>query len=312
MKTALLFPGYGSQFIGMGKEFYNESRIVQEYFEQASNCLDINFVKLCFASSDIELGKMNRAYTTLFLIGGAISALLKEAVIPIDIVAGYNSGEYTALFAAEGINFVDGLYLLHKLSGLYQDSINKSDVHSLHVSGVGLQDLVSLCASVSVDGEYASIALYITKVTYIVSGSMVAIEEIKKKIAHSYDHAKCHGVSVENGLVAPAFTEVVNQFKMYLEKVDFNDLKIPLINCLDGTFIESGAMTKHHIIEHINTPVRWDKIMEACSEVDLIIAVCPGTELSNMFTAMYPEKKIVVVNKSSDIDQIKNILSLSH
>lgn len=309
MKTALLFPGYGSQFIGMGKEFYNESRIVQEYFEQASNCLDINFVKLCFSSSDIELGKMNRAYTALFLIGASISALLKEAVVPIDVVAGYNSGEYTALFAADGINFVDGLYLLHKLSGLYQDIINKSDIHSLYVSGVGLQNLVSLCASVSVDGEYAAIALYITKVTYIVSGSMKAIEKIKKKIVAEYDQAKCHGVSVENGLVAPAFTEVENQFKMYLEKVDFNDLKIPLINCLDGTFIATGAMAKHHIIEHINSPIRWDKIMEACSEVDIIIAICPSAEVSSMLAAMYPEKKVVMVNKSVDIDMIKNILS---
>lgn len=309
MKTALLFPGYGSQFIGMGKEFYNESRIVQEYFEQASNCLDTNFVKLCFASSDIELGKMNKAYTALFLVGSAISALLKEAVIPIDIVAGYNSGEYTALFAAEGINFVDGLYLLHKLSGLYQDIINKSDIHSLYVSGVAFQDLATLCALVNTEGEYAAIAMYATKITYIVSGSMKAIEEIKKKVVSLYDQAKCHGASVENGLVAPVFTEVVNQFKMYLEKVDFNDLKIPLLSCLDGTFVESGALAKHHIIEHINSPVRWDKIMESCSEVDLIIAMCPSTELSTMLTAMYPEKKVVAVNKSADIDLIKNIIS---
>ena len=69
MKIALLFPGYGSQFVGMGKELYDEYRIVQEYFEEASHVLNNNFVKLCFASSDVELSKMVNAYTSLFLVG---------------------------------------------------------------------------------------------------------------------------------------------------------------------------------------------------------------------------------------------------
>src|SRR5579872_2345677 len=100
MKIALLFPGYGSQYVGMGKELYDEYRIVQEYFEEASNCVNINFVKLCFASSDSEISKLVNAYTSLFVIGGAVSALLKEHGIVPDVVAGYNNGEITALFAA--------------------------------------------------------------------------------------------------------------------------------------------------------------------------------------------------------------------
>ena len=58
MKIALLFPGYGSQFVGMGKELYDEYRIVQEYFEEASHVLNNNFVKLCFVSSDVEISKL--------------------------------------------------------------------------------------------------------------------------------------------------------------------------------------------------------------------------------------------------------------
>ena len=77
MKCALIFPGYSSQYVGMGKELYDEYRIVQEYFEEASNCSNINFVKLCFASSDIELAKLTNAYMALFLIGSSVFALLK-------------------------------------------------------------------------------------------------------------------------------------------------------------------------------------------------------------------------------------------
>src|SRR5438477_11718929 len=109
MKTALLFPGYGSQFVGMGKELYDEYRIVQEYFEEASNCSNVNFVKLCFASSDVELGKLAHAYMSLFLIGSCVSAVLKEQGIIPDVVAGYNNGEITSLFAGGCFSLPDGL-----------------------------------------------------------------------------------------------------------------------------------------------------------------------------------------------------------
>ena len=78
MKIGMMFPGYGSQFAGMTKELYDESRLVQEYFEEASNCLNVNFVKLCFASSDVELGQIPDAYTANFLASCALAALLKS------------------------------------------------------------------------------------------------------------------------------------------------------------------------------------------------------------------------------------------
>ena len=66
MKIGMIFPGQGSQFLGMGKEFYDKERIFQELFEQASNCLDQNFVRLCFASSEKELCKTINAQTSIF------------------------------------------------------------------------------------------------------------------------------------------------------------------------------------------------------------------------------------------------------
>jgi [acyl-carrier-protein] S-malonyltransferase len=74
MKVAMLFPGYSSQFVGMGKELYDEYRVVQEFFEEASNCLNLNFVKLCFASSDAELSKVHKAYPAMFLVSTSIAA----------------------------------------------------------------------------------------------------------------------------------------------------------------------------------------------------------------------------------------------
>ncbi len=93
MKKVILFPGYGSQYVGMAKELYDESRIMQEYFEEAANCLDTNFVKLCFASSDADVTQAPAAYTSIFLVSCSIYSLIKDRGIVADLVTGYNTGE---------------------------------------------------------------------------------------------------------------------------------------------------------------------------------------------------------------------------
>lgn len=123
-KVGMIFPGQGSQFVGMAKEFYDNERIVQEYFEQASNCLNQNFVKLCFASSEKDLMETVNTQTSIFLVSSAIYALLKEkySIVP-NLIAGHSLGEYSAVFAAGGINFPDGLYLLKKERCLWKKQL---------------------------------------------------------------------------------------------------------------------------------------------------------------------------------------------
>src|SRR3990170_7365662 len=79
MKIGMLFSGYGGQYVGMGKDLYDNSRVMQELFEEASNCLGINFVKLSFASSDAELSSLENAYVAIFLIEVSLYALLNES-----------------------------------------------------------------------------------------------------------------------------------------------------------------------------------------------------------------------------------------
>ncbi len=308
MKIALLFPGYTSQFVGMAKELYDENRIVQEYFEEASNCLNINFVKLCFASSDVELAKMGNAYSAIFLVSGALHALLKQEEIKPAVVAGYNNGEYSALFAAGGMSFPDGLYLLTKFCNFYQEMLEHVAINIVRVRGMSADELEKLCEKMSNEKELVTIALYNTLQDNIIAGHAPAVKRVHDAL-HMQAQINIDGVGVEVCVHSPIMDSVVGQFKIYLEKVDFNDLNVPLLNCMDGHLIKKGSEIKKHIVQHINTAVKWVRVIASLDAYDLVVEVGPGTKLSAMVKQMYPDKKTIAINKRADIDALHKIMS---
>jgi [acyl-carrier-protein] S-malonyltransferase len=308
MKIAMVFPGYGSQFVGMGKELYDEFRIVQEYFEEASSCLNQNFVKLCFASSDAELGKLSHAYTTTFLVSSALFALLKQEQIMPDVVAGYNNGEYGALFAAEGLSFPDILYLLSKYTVFYQETLDHMNVALIQIKQCSSKELEDICLKVNEAEHPVYIAIYHDPTTHVVVGDYHAIEHVRDLITRLLPMADIENIGPEVGLHSPLMNEVVEQFKVYLEKVDCKDLKMPLIGGIDGHLISDHIAVKDHIIRHVNSPVRWTRVMDRLGAYDMIIEIGPGTMLSTMLKKLYPDKKIVAINKRTDIEELTGMI----
>lgn len=307
MKIALLFPGYGSQYVGMAKELYDESRIVQEYFEEASNCLPINFVKLCFASSDSELSRMENAYSATFLVSCAIHAVLKEEGIKADIVAGYNLGEYAALYAVGAFTFPDGLYLLNKYAAIYQEELASMDVAALRVQGVPAEIVQELCARATQENNTATIGLYTGLQDVVVTGDSDALSAVRDHVSR-FDAAQVHDVALDVGLHSALMQPVAQRLTPYLEKVDFKPLDMPLICSADVCRVETGEQVKERVIEHIYTPVKWTKVMASLASYDLLIEVGPGTLLGALAKAQYPDKVVLSINKRSDITDLKKII----
>jgi len=307
MKIAMLFPGYGSQFVGMGKELYDDSRIMQEYFDQASHCLDTNFVKLAFASSDAELARVTNAYTAIFLVSAAISALLKEHGIKPDVVAGYNLGEYAAILAAGGLSLPDGLYLLNKLATLYDTFLQHNKLSVLHVTGVNKKQIENMCIQASNEATQVYPAIHVSTKNHFVAGHTEAIERIRELLMKT-DNAGLEAANIEIGLHSPLMDEVISNFKMYLEKVDFKDLNVPLMTGVGGRTLERGQKIKDLIITHINSPLVWNKVLDKLVDYDLFIEVGPGDKLTKMVKEKYPDKLVVSINKWSDLEELKKHL----
>ncbi len=304
MKTVILFPGYGSQFVGMGKDLYDESRTMQEFFEEAYNCLNTNFVKLCFASSDQELAKMGNAYLSIFLTSMSFNGLLKEIGIMPSVVAGFGIGHFAALCAAQGISFPDGLYLLNKYTSFYEPMLEQNSIELVEIIGIAQEDLEKLCDKLNKKKTPLVLVASVTSTRFYVAGHQEAIAQLKENIKEQ-GLAKIKEVSREFGLYSLFMEEVANQLKLYLEKVDFKDMQIPVLNPMNGAILMTGAEIKQNFIEQLSVPIAWATIIDKLADYDLLIEVGPGTLLSTMLKERYPEKIVLSLNSKADIEQIK-------
>ncbi len=307
MKLGMIFPGYGAQFVGMGKELYDESRTMQEYVDQASHCLDINFVKLCFASSDVELSKMQHAYTALFLMSSSIYAVLKDMGIEPDVVAGYNTGQYAAMYAAQAMTFPDGLYLLNKLSLFSQELFDAAPFSIVRIKGVPTEELQKLCKKI---GKELNIALYETDTQTVLSGSTEAVDELIKSLPEEYKF-KVEQLPVEVGLHSGQMHPAVEQFRVYLKKVDLKDITTPVIANTTAQPVTEGETLKHEIIQQACKPVLWHQTTQELADCDVLLIIGPDKQLGAMLGKQYPEKRIIKVIKPEDIERVKEALGMA-
>ncbi len=309
MKIGLLFPGYSNQFVGMAKGLYDESRLIQEYFEEASNCLNINFVKLCFASSDQELSKAGNAYTALFLTSSAIAALVSQKGIEVAQVAGFGVGELSAIHAAGGITLPDGLYLLSKYAQLYYEALGLWQVNALHIKNIDRSLLKQLCTQVSTEGSNVYIAVYLGNDDHIVTGASTAVHDVED-VTLQHD-AHITSAPIEIGLHNPMMDPVVVHLSKYLEKVDFNDTSIPVILSVDGKILTDGVSIKRRFLNQLQAAIHWDKVVAQYADCDVIVQVGPGKKVAEFLKKQYPDKTILTLNKQEDIQLLESLTASS-
>ena len=134
----------------------------------------------------------------------------------------------------------------------------------------------------------------------------MAIERVRE-LAH-VETSDITSVDEEVGLHSSLMESVVDNFEIYLEKVDFKDLRVPMISGVNGQLIQKGHIIRDHVVRHINSPVVFTRIIDALEPHDLIIEIGPGTTLSHMIKKRYPGKHVIAINKKADIDELKEII----
>ncbi|MBU1008183.1 ACP S-malonyltransferase [Candidatus Dependentiae bacterium] len=310
MRIGMIFPGQGSQFLGMGKNLYDQERIIQEHFELASSCLDTNFVRLCFASSERELREVANTQTAIFLVSASIAALLKEkyGIVP-DLVAGHSLGEYSAIHVAGGISFQDAIYLLKKRSEFMDSAVKSQEGGMLATLKFPENKLQLICEQYDRPEtlDYvAEVANYNSPSQVVVSGTLPELRGVKRDVEAL--GGKAIMLNVAGAFHSRMLAQAEKQYSVYLLKADFRPLEIPLANNIAGKLVWSPKSIKDSLVKQTSSHIYWWKAMGYFRKMDVIVEVGPGTKFGKMIKREWPEKVVISINEQEDINKLLQLL----
>jgi [acyl-carrier-protein] S-malonyltransferase len=256
-RMAFLFPGQGSQGVGMGKDFYDFSSHAQEIFLRADETLGFKISKLCFEGPEEELKLTQNTQPALLIVSFVAYVLLgKEAWI----AAGHSLGEYSALVAAGSLKFEDALLLVHKRGMYMQEAVPAGEGAMAAVLGCGFEDIEK--ALTKIGKGVVEIANWNSQEQIVISGHKEAVEEALTLINPPR--------SVMLPVSAPFHCELMKsaeeKLSYDLDQVEFKDLKFPIITNVDAEMIHKGDEARDALKRQVTRPVLWYKSMELLLE----------------------------------------------
>lgn len=310
-RLGVVFPGYGEQFIGMGKDLYDELRVVQEFFEQASGSAETNFVKLSFASSDKEISSIRYAYLAIYLFECSLYEVLHQRGLRPDFVAGYGIGEYTACFASRSLSFIDGIYFINKYAKFYHEFMQDKDYTVLKITrDFTTKTLQDLLAELSTEKDKAFISAQNTEQGFFVAGATNIIKKLQTYCKENVIR-KVKEVGPGHGLHSEHMDVIVEQLKLYYHKIQFKDLKVPVVTNVDGVYVTTADALQSAVMRRINNRIEWYEVIKGFEGCDVIVSVGPGKQLIEWFQEVYPDKEYHVVSSLNDVEKVSDLFEES-
>jgi [acyl-carrier-protein] S-malonyltransferase len=274
-KTAFLFPGQGSQAVGMGKDFYEQSSRAKEIFAQADEILGFSLSRFCFEGPEEKLKLTEITQPALLTVSIIAYTLLR---IEPQIAAGHSLGEYSALVAAGSLSFEDALPLVHKRGKYMQEAVPVGVGAMAAVLGASYQDVEKGIAKV--EKGVVEVANWNSRQQIVIAGHKDAVREALKVINSPR--------SVILPVSAPFHSQLMKtaeeKLSRDLDQVEFRNLKFPIVTNVDAEIIHQGPQARDALKRQVSRPVLWYKSMEKLNgaNIDLFVEIGSGKVLSGL------------------------------
>ena len=310
--SSLLFPGQGSQAVGMGLEFYENFDLVKKIFKQADDKLNYSISKIILEGPENDLQLTKNTQPAILMVSYSIFKVLKDEfgvdLSSMKYFAGHSLGEYSALVCSNALSFDDALYLLHERGKAMQNAVPVGKGSMIAILGLKIEEINELIKTMKDKTAVCEIANDNAVGQVIVSGEKTSIEKFQMILKDK--KIKSIPLKVSAPFHCSLMKPAANVMREKINSTKFTDPSIRIVNNVTAEPISDSNEIKKLLIEQIFSTVKWRESIIKMSElgVTTFVEIGPGKVLSGMVKRTIKQANCFPINSIADIKKLENEL----